>query len=157
LDGTRARARRGALHLALLIAGAAIGGGTAARQGRALAAPREPPRAAAALAEVEVAESAATGPRTFRAALGLVGNEPASLSASAGTASYRLRLQRDDRGLHLDLERSERGAGRVASGASGGGVKLQAAVPAAAGRRVVIGRLVRPDGSKLEVSATLRQ
>jgi hypothetical protein len=36
-------------------------------------------------------------------------------------------------------------------------VKLQAAVPAAAGRRVVIGRLVRPDGSKLEVSATLRQ
>ncbi len=102
--------------------------------------------------ELELKERSAAGAvSTLRATLGSSPGDPGQLSLeTVGGAFYKLRLRRDHRGvLYLELERSQRGPG--------GSLKLQAAAALEPdGKRALLARMTRPDGSGLEVSAALR-
>jgi hypothetical protein len=137
------------LHLGLLLLGAAIGGASADAE--------PPPRRDGATGpdarrvELELKERTAAGATaTLRATLGSAVGTPGQLALeTSGGVYYKLRLRRDHgRVLHLELDRSQRGPG--------GEIKLQAAAALEAGKRALLARMTRPDGSALEITAALR-
>lgn len=136
------------LVLSLLCLGAAIGATTAGAEPP----PRPGDGAATRGVELELKERSTSGAlATLRATVGSAVGDPGQLALeTGGGAYYTLRLRRDHRGvLYLDLERSQRGPG--------GSLKLQAAALLDAhGKRALLARMSRPDGSGLEVTAALR-
>jgi hypothetical protein len=129
-----------ALLLGLLLLGAAIGATTAGAEP-----PPRPGDVAARGVELELKERGAAGAvAVLRATLGSAVGDPGQLALeTGGGAFYTLRLRRDHRGvLYLDLERSQRGPG--------GSLKLRAAALLDAhGKRALLARMSRPDGSGL--------
>lgn len=84
-----------------------------------------------------------------------VAEHGAKIESRVGSTDYRLNVSREgiapDAPLEIDLERSQRGGGTDVYEAT-----VRASVRVAPGRRVVVARILRSDGSRTEVIASLK-
>jgi hypothetical protein len=135
------RRRGGAAGLALLL----LGGGLAA------AAPAQD-RAAQEQVEIEISEqSPGKTSAPMKLLVGITDRTASQIHAIAGQTHYRLKVALQDRvppAQVLLCELDLRGGNHEA--------QLKASVPVRRGARVAVGRVTRPDGSRLEVLATVR-
>jgi hypothetical protein len=113
-----------------------------------------PSRASARQAEVEIVESGKTS-QTMRLVISVTDNEASQVAAQAGDVHYMVKLSRNTHArpgpvLSCEVERREH------VGRSVHDVRIKAAAVVELGRRLTLARVVRPDGTRLEVSVTMR-
>lgn len=107
-------------------------------------------------AEMEITESVAGQPaRSVRLLFGLSEWAPSKISTQTGPTSYQVTLWYQTRKgarplVRCDLDRYDSQANRTQH------QRLQSSTSAAPGHRVTLGRIVNPDGARLEVTLLLR-
>ncbi|MCC6746781.1 MAG: hypothetical protein IT371_03925 [Deltaproteobacteria bacterium] len=108
--------------------------------------------------EVEVRESGQASGRSRHHRLSLalpLGSGGSRLAVQLEGADYALEVERDHRGsqapvMHVSLNRLDRSGQRPRD------LRVRASTPWQRGRRVTLAELIQPDGSRIEVVATVR-
>jgi hypothetical protein len=143
------RGSGGPLLLSVLLLGGALASVAARAEGPATKG--HPARQA----EVEIVEARGKTTQTMRLVVSFTDNEASQVAAQAGDVQYLLKLSRNTHArpgpvLSCDVERKGR------SGRSVHDARIKSAAIVELGRRLTVARVVRPDGTQLEVSVTIR-